>query len=194
MEEKKKAGMGIVAPIFMILILFFGVKIMFGMIEGIMPSQWAAQVWDDMYDEKGNASVYSLRMIPEEELVYADLKQWIKLASEDVQDNQVFWLYRQDLEEYVLYLPQQDRSLKNRDLSADEEMMPDGRVTLVIRARTSEESEAVVPEEQLFCIKSGSREWDGQRVRVVLDGRAQDVVKMSAMGSNIYDEDGMKLS
>lgn len=186
--------MGVLVPILAILVLFFSVKIVFGMMEGIMPGQWAAQIWDDMYDEKGNASVYTLRMIPEEEFVYADLKQWIKLVSEDPQNNQAFWLHRQDLEEYVLYLPHQDRSLENRDLSATEEMMPDGRVTLVIRARTAEESEAVVPEEQLFCIKSESREWDGQRVRIILDGRVQDVVKMSAMGSNIYDEDGMKLS
>lgn len=194
MEEKKKTGIGILVSVLMIVVLFLSVKIIFGMMEGIMPNQWAAQVWDDMYDEKGNTTVYALRMIPEEELVHADLKQWIELVSEDIPNNQVFWLYRQDLEEYVLYLPQQDRSLKNRDLSASEEMMPDGRVTLVLRARTAEESEPVVPEKQLFCIKSGSREWDGQRVRIILDGRVQDVVKMSAMGSNIYDKDGMKLS
>ena len=194
MEEKKKSTVGVFVWAIIILVLFFSVKFIFGLMEGVMPNQWAAQVWDEMYDEKGNTSQYALRMIPEEEFVYADLTQWIKLAAEETRDDQVFWLYRQDQKEYVLYFPQQDRSMRNRDLSVTEEMMPDGRVTLVIRARTAEESETVIPEEQLFCIKSESREWDGQRVRIILDGRGQEVIKMSAVGANIYDEDGVKLS
>ncbi len=194
MEEKKKGIMGIAVPMLAIIVLFISVKFMFGLIEGVMPDQWAAQVWDDMYNEKDGISPYDLRMIPEEEFVYSDLKSWMKIVTEECQENQVFWLYRQEQGEYVLYLPNQDRVLKNRDLSATEEMMPDGRVTLVLRARTPEDSEDIVPEEQLFCIKSESVEWDGHRIRVILDGRTQDVVKMSAMGANIYDEDGLKIS
>ena len=194
MEEQKKGILGIVIPILAILVLFVSVKFMFGLIEGIMPNQWAAQVWDDMYNEKDGISPYDLRMIPEEEFVYSDLKNWMKIFREEQQEEQVFWLYRQEQEEYILYLPDQDRKLENWDLSATEEMMADGRVTLVLRARTPEDSETIVPEEQLFCIKSESAEWDGHRIRVILDGRTQDVVKMSAMGANIYDEDGVKVS
>lgn len=193
MEEKKRGGIRIAAMMAAVLTLFISVKFIFGLMEEVMPNQWSAQVWDNMYNEKGNTSPYHLRMLKEEEFTYADLKGWMKAAQESEED-QVFWLYRQEQEEYVLYLPQQDRKLENRDLSATEEVMPDGRVTLVLRARTPEESESVVPEEHLFCVKSESTEWDGQRVRVILDGRNQNVVKMNAVGPNVYNEDGMKVS
>ena len=197
MEEKKSSSAGIGVMVVAVIALFIAVKFLFGMMDAVMPSQWDAQVWDDMYDEKGNISLIDLRMIPEEEFVHADIRFWMEALGQEIQDaqaEQVFLLHRQELNEYVLYLPNQDRALKNRDLSATEEMMPDGRVTLVLRARTAEESETVVPEEQLFCIKSESQDWDGQRVRIIVDGREKDVVRMSAIGSNIYDENGMKVS
>ncbi len=194
MEEKKSSSAGVGVMALAVIALFIAVKFLFGMMDAVMPSQWDAQVWDDMYDEKGNVSLIDLRMIPEEEFVHADIRFWMEVLGQETQEEQVFLLYRQELNEYVLYLPDQDRTLKNRDLSATEEMMPDGRVTLVLRARTAEESEMVVPEEQLFCIKSESKDWDGQRVRILVDGREKDVVRMSAIGSNIYDENGMKVS
>lgn len=199
MEENKNSTMQtktIVGLILLIVALVVGIKLIFAGIEKVMPDNWAAQVWDDMQTEKGGTAPYDLRMIPKEEVeMYEseDLQNWLAFAQNEESKDAVYWLHRMDCEEYVLYIPEQDRVLENADLSATEETMPDGRVTLVLRARTPEESEEILPEEQLFAIKSESETWDGQRIKMILDGREQDVIQITSRGAKIYSEDGQQI-
>ena len=98
----------------------------------------------------------------------------------------VFWLYRQDTDEYLLYLPDQDRSLLEGGLTASEETEEDSEVCLVLRARTPENSKPVAPEETLYCFATTSDSWNGIRVRVILDGREQEVRKLTSIGDRLY--------
>ena len=140
-EQKNKSEMkSIIGIMVLILALFVGVKVMFSAMEKYMPNQWDAQVWDEMETVKGSG-LYSLRMIQKDEAEMADISKWLEYAEEQEEDGQVFWLNRQDRGEYVLYLPEQDRVLENADLTVSEEKMADGRVTMVLRARTPEKSE-----------------------------------------------------
>lgn len=192
-EQKNKSEMkSIIGIMVLILALFVGVKVMFSAMEKYMPNQWDAQVWDEMETVKGSV-LYSLRMIQKDEAEMADISKWLEYAEEQEEDGQVFWLNRQDRGEYVLYLPEQDRVLENADLTVSEEKMADGRVTMVLRARTPEKSEEIDAEEQLFCIKTDSEQWDGQRVKVILDGREQNVVQVNGQGEHLYTVDGAEI-
>lgn len=192
-EQKNKSEMkSIIGIMVLILALFVGVKVMFSAMEKYMPNQWDAQVWDEMETVKGSG-LYSLRMIQKDEAEMADISKWLEYAEEQEEDGQVFWLNRQDRGEYVLYLPEQDRVLENADLTVSEEKMADGRVTMVLRARTPEKSEEIDAEEQLFCIKTDSEQWDGQRVKVILDGREQNVVQVNGQGEHLYTMDGAEI-
>lgn len=192
-EQKNKSEMkSIIGIMVLILALFVGVKVMFSAMEKYMPNQWDAQVWDEMETVKGSG-LYSLRMIQKDEAEMADISKWLEYAEEQEEDGQVFWLNRQDRGEYVLYLPEQDRVLENADLTVSEEKMADGRVTMVLRARTPEKSEEIDAEEQLFCIKTDSEQWDGQRVKVILDGREQNVVQVNGQGEHLYTMDGTEI-
>lgn len=192
-EQKNKSEMkSIIGIMVLILALFVGVKVMFSAMEKYMPDQWDAQVWDDMETVKGSG-LYSLRMIQKDEAEMADISKWLEYAEEQEEDGQVFWLNRQDRGEYVLYLPEQDRVLENADLTVSEEKMADGRVTMVLRARTPEKSGEIDAEEQLFCIKTDSANWDGQRVKVILDGREQNVVQVNGQGEHLYTMDGTEI-
>lgn len=186
----------IVGLCLLILVLVGGVLLIFKGLEAALPDQWDAQIWDDMYTEKGATSVYDLRMLEGEELEGVecrDVRVWLDYARGEQDGEQVFWLFRQDSQEYVLYLPSQDRVLQNGDLSATEEQMDDGRVTLVLRARTPEKSEEIAPDAQLFCLKSDSRDWDGQRLKVILDGREQNVVQCTSKGNRVYSAQGTEI-
>lgn len=195
MEENKVKSEknSMIAIALAVVALVLGVKFIFAGMEAVMPKQWDAQVWDDMQTDKGATALYDLRMIRGEEFEDQDIKKWLSYAIQNEDEEQVFWLNRQERGEYVLYLPTQDRVLENDDLSASEEKMDDGRVTLVIRARTPEDGANTSPEEQLFCMKSDSVEWDGQRVKVILDGREQTVVQINSQGNRIYTADGSEI-
>lgn len=164
--------------------LVVGVILIFAMLEEVMPKQWGAQIWDEMTVEKGQSGTYFMRMLQSEELEDKDIRSWLGRAGEE--EEAVYWLYRQESDEYVLYLPQQDRVLTLEDLTASEEKDEDGETNLVLRARTSEESEEITPEEQLFCIRTDSKEWRGIRIKVILDGREKNVNKLVSKGDKLY--------
>ena len=71
-------------------------------------------------------------------------------------------------------------------MTATEERDEDGEYTLVLRARTPEESAEVDPEEQLVCFATQSESWRGIRVQVILDGREQVVYKLASQGDSLY--------
>lgn len=174
--------------------LTIGVIGLFALLKATLPNSWEAQIWDEMTVEKTAEGSYQMRMLDERERTDGDVRLWMDkvfLNRALVSDlgtlkDKAYWLYLQEEDYYVLYLPEQDRVLTLQDLTVTEEADLSGEVTLVIRARTAEDSEQVVPEEQLFAIKTNSSAWRGIRVSVVLDGREKSVEKLVAKDGSLY--------
>ena len=174
--------------------LFISVVGLFALLKGMAPTSWEAQIWDEMTVEKTAEGSYQMRMLDERERTAGDVRLWMDKVLFDrapVSDlsmlkDKVYWLYLQEEDYYVLYLPEQDRVLSLQDLTVAEEADLSGEVTLVIRARTAEDSEQIVPEEQLFAIKTNSSAWRGIRVSVILDGREKSVEKLVAKDGSLY--------
>ncbi|MEI3140670.1 MAG: hypothetical protein V8S34_03330 [Lawsonibacter sp.] len=61
--------------------------------------------------------------------------------------------------DYLLCLPDQDRSLSPGSFTATEERDPDGMIALVLRVRTPETGETVEPGSHLFCLRTQSNQW-----------------------------------
>lgn len=195
MKEKEKGGwLPIVGLILLIAVLFAGVKLVFAGLGYVIPQDEGPEetgTWYQMYNEQGEAVRYTLREPGEIDLSAPDIAQWMEQAAGELEQTPetegiVFWLYRQDTDEYLLYLPDQDRSLLEGGLTASEETEEDSEVCLVLRARTPENSKPVAPEETLYCFATTSDSWNGIRVRVILDGREQEVRKLTSIGDRLY--------
>lgn len=195
MKEKEKGGwLPIVGLILLIAVLFAGVKLVFAGLGYVIPQDEGPEetgTWYQMYNEQGEAVRYTLREPGEIDLSAPDIAQWMEQAAGELEQTPetegiAFWLYRQDTDEYLLYLPDQDRSLLEGGLTASEETEEDSEVCLVLRARTPENSEPVAPEETLYCFATTSDSWNGIRVRVILDGREQEVRKLTSIGDRLY--------
>ena len=175
-------------------VLTIGVIGLFGLLKVTLPNSWEAQIWDEMTVEKTAEGSYQMRMLDEGERAEGDVRLWMDkvfLNRALVSDlgtlkDKAYWLYLQEEDYYVLYLPEQDRVLTVRDLTVTEEADLSGEVTLVIRARTAEDSKQIVPKEQLFAIKTNSSAWRGIRVSVILDGREKSVEKLVAKDGSLY--------
>ena len=148
-----------------------------------MPKQWAAQVWDEMNVEKGQSGTYFMRALSEEEQKSKEIRAWLNRAEDE---DSAYWLYRQESDEYVLYIPQQDRELTLADITVSEEKDEDGEINLIVRVRTAEDSQEIDPEEQLLCIRTESESWRGIRIKMILDGREKDVSKLVSKGDKLY--------
>ena len=177
MEEQKRE-FPLLGWVAILAALVLGVIGIFAMLERVMPKEWEAQIWT----ESPSNSAYEVRMLEEDESQEKDVRAWLERTGGDG----AFWLYRKDRDEYVLYLPRQDRTLELTDLSFDEETDTDGETVLVLRARTAEDSREVDPVTQLFCCRTHSERWKGIRVRVILDGREKEVHKLVSVGDAVY--------
>ena len=174
--------------------LTIGIIGLFALLKATLPNSWEAQIWDEMTVEKTAEGSYQMRMLDERECTDGDVRLWMDQVLFDralVSDlsalkDKVYWQYLQEEDYYVLYLPEQDRVLTVRDLTVTEEADTGGEVTLVIRGRTAEGSEQIVPEEQLFAIKTNSGAWRGIRLSVILDGREKDVNKLVAKDGKLF--------
>lgn len=174
--------------------LTIGIIGLFAVLKATLPNSWEAQIWDEMTVEKTAEGSYQMRMLDERERTDGDVRLWMDkvfferaLVSDlSALKDKVYWLYLQEEDYYVLYLPEQDRVLSLQDMTVTEEADLSGEVTLVVRARTAEDSEQIVPEEQLFAIKTNSSAWRGIRVSVILDGRAKGVEKLVAKDGKLY--------
>lgn len=188
MEEQSSTqkGMPLWGWIAILAGLVAGVMLIFGMLEIVMPTQWSAQIWEEMQNDKGQTALYDLRMLNKTQRQEKDIRAWMERIRQEEQSGCAFWLYRKEQDEYVLCLPEQDRTLTNQDLSASEERDGDGEMVLVLRARTNETGEDVNPEEQLFCFRARSDTWRGIRVKVILDGREKEVHKLVAQENKLY--------
>ena len=52
--------------------------------------------------------------------------------------------------------------------------------------RRSRRDRDLAPEETLYCFATTSDSWNGIRVRVILDGREQEVRKLTSIGDRLY--------
>ncbi|MGI5963466.1 MAG: hypothetical protein ACOX7N_07110 [Lawsonibacter sp.] len=190
MKEEKKSGLlPILGLIGLIILLFVGIKLVFAWLGAAMPKPETE--WEWLTNQGGQETAYALRLLSEEERQSKEIQRWLSAAEEqlaeaEAPEDRAFWLYRQDQDQYVLYLPGQDRLLTSTSITATEERGEDGEYTLVLRARTPEESEEVVAEEQLLCFATQSESWRGIRIRVILDGREQEVYKLVSKGDGLY--------
>ena len=176
-------------------VLTIGVIGLFALLKVSLPNSWEAQIWDEMTVEKTAEGSYQMRMLEERERTDGDVRLWMDkvqldraLVSDlDALKDKVYWLYLMEEDYYVLYLPEQDRTLGLADITVSEETEKGGSEnTLVIRARTSEKSEEILPEEQLFAIKTNSETWRGIRLSIILDGREKEVRKLVAKDGGLY--------
>ena len=166
--------------------LFVAIVGLFALLKGMAPTSWEAQIWDTMTTEKTVGGTYQMRMLDERERGDKTIQTWLEKAGEEDADA-AFWLYLMEEDYYVLYLPGQDRTLGLADITVSEDTEKGGTEnTLVIRARTSEKSEEILPEEQLFAIKTNSETWRGIRLSIILDGREKEVRKLVAKDGGLY--------
>ena len=190
--ETKEKSLGFWVAV--LVALTIGVIGLFALLKATLPNSWEAQIWDEMTVEKTAEGSYQMRMLDERERTDGDVRLWMDkvflnralVSNLGTLKDKAYWLYLQEEDYYVLYLPEQDRVLTLQDLTVTEEADLSGEVTLVIRARTAEDSEQVVPEEQLFAIKTNSSAWRGIRVSVILDGREKSVEKLVAKDDKLY--------
>ena len=196
MEENKKE-LPLLFWIVMILVATLGAVAIFGMLDKVVPADFeentAGSGWQELLSKDGGPTAYSMRRLSKKERESADVQKWLTASGDyaaqelggDTQD-QVFWLYRQDSDEYVLYMPQQDRTLTWSDVIPAEEKDEEGQVTLVLRVRTPEGVEEVAPKEQLLTFYTTSAKWNGIRISVILDGREQQVYTLTSKGNDLF--------
>ena len=186
--ERKEKSLGFWLA--MLAALTIGIIGLFALLKATLPNSWEAQIWDEMTVEKTAEGSYQMRMLDERERDEKVVLSWLMgvgLESDlSKVEGRAYWLYMQEEDYYVLYLPGQDRVLGLQDMTVTEEADTNGEVTLVIRARTAEGSEQIVPEEQLFAIRTNSSAWRGIRVSVILDGREKIVEKRVAKDGRLY--------
>lgn len=186
----KKNVLVMLGLVILIAVLAASVCLIFAGLETMVP-QREPSLFTVLNNENGQPSPYGMRLLTEEDQQAQDIQNWLervrKMAGDRVDnENDVFWLYRQDTDEYVLYLPDQDRALTVADVTAAEETAEDGVVILVLRARTPEGGDEIAPEQQLLCFQTESKNWNGIRIQVILDGRERQVYKLAAKGEQIY--------
>jgi hypothetical protein len=167
----------------------------FAMLEFVVPQnvERSSGSWSALSTQSGSLSPYSMRLVGEKDRKSDDVSAWLTACGDTIAqdlggeaEDTVFWLYRQDSDEYLLYLPEQDRALTSRDVTAGEEKDEDGAKRLVIRVRTPEEGEEVDPKAQLLCFRTESVSWNGIRLTIVLDGREQEVRVLTSSGGKLF--------
>lgn len=182
----------------LIIALTLGVIGVFTMLGVLIPQEEKSdKIWEYVQNESGQEVRYNLRMLDEQEFSGKDIQNWLeeigfqraKESNLEQLDQTVYWLYRQDSDEYVLYLPTQDRVTGKDEITVTEETDPDGEIALVIRVRTAEDAEKTAPETQLFVLRTLSENWRGLRVRVIQDGREKTLEQMTSKGDELYTTD-----
>lgn len=169
----------------LIAVLFIGIKVIFAGLGAMLPREESSR-YTMLADESGQNTAYGARLLTGEEVRAEEVQKWLDRAREQAGEGAAFWLYRADTDEYVLYLPEQDRTFSPADVTATEEKDGDGETVLVLRIRTPEEGTEAAPEEQLFSFRTQSERWRGIRLRVILDGREKDVCKLAAKEGKLY--------
>ena len=163
MKEQKKGKWGIIGMIALVVVLFIGVKIAFAALDLAIGQNQPDVIRQPLSTESGGASQWMLLTKDDKN---EEVTQWLEKAD---RGDQAYWLERQEAGEYVLFLPMQDRMLDADDITVTEEKQEDGSAALVLRIRTSEDSEDA-ESGQLLIFQDFRSSWNGENVRVVLDG------------------------
>ncbi len=174
MKEQKKGMWSIIGLVALVVVLFLGVKIAFAGLDLAIGQKQPEVVRQPLSTESGGDSQWMLLTKSEDN---DEVKQWLQKAD---RGDQAYWLERQEAGEYLLYLPMQDRAIGADDVTVTEEDS-----ALVLRIRTSEGSEAA-ENGQLLIFQDFRSDWNGEQVRVVLDGRELTVQKCIATGGELY--------
>ena len=185
----KKEALTIGGMLLLVAALTLGVALIFRGLESIMPERQASS-YTQLSGQNGWSAPYGMRLLDEQEREGQAIQTWLESSQEwmDWMQNEdiAFWMYRMDEDEYILYLPGQSRQLEAADVTATEERDTDGEVALVLRVRTPEGGDELLPEEQQLCFKTDSTDWNGIRLRIVLDGREQQVQKTANLDGKLY--------
>lgn len=172
--KEKKGMLSILGLAALVVVLFLGVKIAFAGLDLAIGQNQPEVVRQPLSTESGGDSQWMLLTKSEDD---DEVKQWLEKAD---RGDQAYWLERQEAGEYLLYLPMQDRTIGADDVTVTEEDS-----ALVVRIRTSEGSEAA-ENGQLLIFQDFRSDWNGEQVRVVLDGRELTVQKCIATGGELY--------
>ena len=171
-NEKKNGWLSILGYVALIVVLFIGIKVVFAGLGRVIPKTEDIQPqFTALNNREGQQVSYSLRLLTDEEMQSEEVGHWLVRLEED---------------DYLLCLPDQDRSLSPGSFTATEERDPDGMIALVLRVRTPETGESVEPGSQLFCLRTQSNQWKGVRLRVIVDGREQAVSKLAQQNGQLY--------
>ena len=179
MKEQKKGIWSILGLIALIVVLFIGVKVAFAGLDLAIGQKQPEVVRQPLSTESGGDSQWMLLTKDDKN---DEVNQWLEKAD---QNDRAYWLERQEAGEYLLYLPMQDRIVGADDITVTEEGGEDGSTALVFRIRTSEGSEAA-EDGQMLIFQDFRSSWNGEQVRVVLDGRELEVQKCIATGGELY--------
>ena len=194
MEENKKE-LPVIFWIGMIALLTAAAIGIFALLGQVAPDGWEENTsyWLELLSPDSGPTAYQMRELGKQDRDSVDIQHWMTASGDYVvqelkgdSDEQVFWLYRQDTDEYVLYMPEQDRKVSSGDITVKEEKGEDGQVTLVIRIRTPEGAEQVEPKEQLLAFCTTSVKWNGIRLSIILDGREQNIYTLTSKGKDLF--------
>ena len=187
-NEKKNGWLSILGYAALIVVLFIGIKAVFAGLGRVIPKTEDVQAqFTALNNREGQRVSYGLRLLTDEETQSDEVRQWLEQAQEKAEpDAGAYWLVRLEEDNYFLCLPKQDRSLTPGSFTATEERDPDGMIALVLRIRTPETGESVKPGSQLFCLRTQSGQWQGVRLRIIVDGREQEVDKLAEQNGQLY--------
>ena len=117
--QKKETPLWLLIALIAFLCLsIVGVFTMLGMV--IDQGEKSDKVWEYVQNESGQEVRYNLRTLDQAERQETDVFSWLS-GTQDWGEDDVYWLYRQDSDEYVLYLPTQDRVTTRDDITVTEE-------------------------------------------------------------------------
>ena len=139
-NEKKNGWLSILGYVALIVVLFIGIKVVFAGLGRVIPKTEDIQPqFTALNNREGQQVSYSLRLLTDEEMQSEEVQQWLDRAREQAEpDTGAYWLVRLEEDDYLLCLPDQDRSLSPGSFTATEERDPDGMIALVLRIRTPE--------------------------------------------------------
>lgn len=186
-ESKRQTG-AIIGMIVLIIALFCGIKLIFALLGTIAPEKGNSVTWYQLYTKGGSASSYYMRVLEQGESGAEDIQEWLE-PSQNWNGDEAYLLWLKDEDQYILYLPMQDRAVEAEDITATEELDGDGELALVLRVRTAEDSEEIDPAQRLLAIQTMSKDWNGVRIKLIMDGRETPVNKCVSTGGTVFSAD-----
>ena len=114
-NEQKKGSWGILGLLALIVVLFIGVKIAFAGLDLAIGQNQPDVIRQPLSTASGGDSQWMLLTKDDKN---EEVTRWLEKAD---QDDQAYWLERQEAGEYVLYLPMQDRVIGVDDITVTQE-------------------------------------------------------------------------